>query len=65
MEPIAADEMVIEYVGQNIRQVRGRQLVCVMWVFFLHVCKQFFMFLTYFYVTHMCLINLKYRNNAS
>lgn len=22
MEPIAADEMVIEYVGQNIRQVR-------------------------------------------
>lgn len=23
MEPIAADEMVIEYVGQNIRQVRG------------------------------------------
>lgn len=21
MEPIAADEMVIEYVGQNIRQV--------------------------------------------
>lgn len=59
MEPIAADEMVIEYVGQNIRQVRGRQLVCV------HVCKQFFMFLTYFYVTHMCLINLKYRNNAS
>lgn len=44
MEPIAADEMVIEYVGQNIRQVRGRQLVCVMWVFFLHVCKQFFVF---------------------
>lgn len=24
MEPIAADEMVIEYVGQNIRQVRNR-----------------------------------------
>lgn len=23
MEPIAADEMVIEYVGQNIRQVSG------------------------------------------
>lgn len=64
MEPIAADEMVIEYVGQNIRQVRGRQLVCVMWVFFLHVCKQF-LFLTYFYVTHMCLINLQYRNSAS
>lgn len=45
MEPIAADEMVIEYVGQNIRQVRDRQLVCVMWVFFLHVCKQFFVFI--------------------
>lgn len=23
MEPIAADEMVIEYVGQNIRQVKA------------------------------------------
>lgn len=27
MEPIAADEMVIEYVGQNIRQVRGSRSV--------------------------------------
>lgn len=27
LEPIAADEMVIEYVGQNIRQVRGRWMV--------------------------------------
>lgn len=26
MEPIAADEMVIEYVGQNIRQVRLQPL---------------------------------------
>lgn len=26
LEPIAADEMVIEYVGQNIRQVRGSGL---------------------------------------
>lgn len=25
MEPIAADEMVIEYVGQNIRQVGAVQ----------------------------------------
>ena len=25
MEPIAADEMVIEYVGQNIRQVGAAQ----------------------------------------
>jgi hypothetical protein len=25
MEPIAADEMVIEYVGQNIRQVSATQ----------------------------------------
>ena len=25
MEPIAADEMVIEYVGQIIRQVRQRE----------------------------------------
>lgn len=27
LEPIAADEMVIEYVGQNIRQVRGQRMV--------------------------------------
>lgn len=27
MEPIAADEMVIEYVGQNIRQVRFRSSI--------------------------------------
>lgn len=25
MEPIAADEMVIEYVGQNIRQVKAKK----------------------------------------
>lgn len=29
MEPIAADEMVIEYVGQNIRQVRIPVLECL------------------------------------
>lgn len=27
MEPIAADEMVIEYVGEIIRQVRGAQVL--------------------------------------
>ena len=27
MEPIAADEMVIEYVGQNIRQVQIRKML--------------------------------------
>lgn len=31
MEPIAADEMVIEYVGQNIRQVRPCTQPLVPW----------------------------------
>lgn len=31
MEPIAADEMVIEYVGQNIRQVNPEVLSSGEW----------------------------------
>lgn len=34
MEPIAADEMVIEYVGEIIRQVRGAQVLLFKLLFF-------------------------------
>ena len=36
-EPIAADEMVIEYVGQNIRQVRDSWSVQLKWIFCVYV----------------------------